>query len=125
MESPGTVACTTALPTRWPVKVALFASPAMTKSVFVTLPVRLISTHEAAPLVTKFPNWSRQIANKLVALPAITFWARVTMPAPLANVSARTCDAAAGRMISVWVAEVRPGVALVIVGVPTKVSRYR
>ena len=39
LDNPGEVACTTALPERWPLKVALFALPAATKSVFVTPPV--------------------------------------------------------------------------------------
>ena len=58
-DSPGAVACTTALPARWPVKVTLFASPAATKSEFVTPPVELVSAQTAASLVTKLPKGSR------------------------------------------------------------------
>src|SRR5439155_687804 len=121
--SPLLMAWIFAVPTRWPVKIALLRSPAATRSPGATLPVTLVNDQPAASvatLATKLPCASRLTENTVIELPAVMFCTGTTVPVPFAAVSTRT--AVALPAMTVIVPEsvgTRPDLAARIVAVPT------
>jgi hypothetical protein len=79
------------VPARCPVKVALFESPAGTKSVPVTPPVAVTIAHaSAATLAMKLSCESRVMEYTVRPLPDARLWGRTTVPDPSARVSTLT-----------------------------------